>query len=375
MFASPPLETLAARSRHIFAVMFRLLGDCVLATPSLDALKQHNPDVKITALVVDRFAPLFVGHPSIDELVVVPWRPRTREKWRIIRELRRRPFDAAINFHGNRTSGAYTWGGNCPRVGLADFALPRLFYSHRVDARAQWPDRQVSATAPLPPLHKVEYRFSLVRAMGVPGSPGPLTVPIADDARESIAAKLAADDLAHAPFVVMHVAAAQPPKIWPAEHFAAVCWHLRRAHDLPVIVTTGPGESPLIAGLMAELGREPLAAREWLRHYANLSLPELAALLSRAYLYVGTDSGPTHIAAAVGCPSVVVYGPTEPAIWHPWRVPFRAVSIPKACRPCKFVRECPLGEGPTPSCIAGVTADAVQRACDELMAHLAAIRE
>lgn len=367
-------EFVAQRAQFALAVVMRLLGDCVLSTPALDALKQHAPHLRLSVVMTQRVAPLFFGHPAIDELIVVPERPTTAQKWRLIRTWRRRAFDLGINFHGNRTSGAYTLGSRGVRVGMADFAFPRLFYTHRIPP----PSAVETQPAPSPvtakgAVHKVRYRFALVEALGVREAPGPLTVPIQPAAAERIDSWLTVRGLANGPFAVVQPTAAHPPKGWPAERFAVTCRHLWRTHRLPIVVTTGPNaEGRFFDGLARALSvmDGDSGQEKWLWHLPAAPLPELAAMLARATLYLGTDTGPTHIAAAVGCPSVAVYGPTEPGTWHPWGVRCRTVSVPKPCRPCKFTSECPLGEGHFPSCMGGISSDLVIAACDDLLAEL-----
>ncbi|MGE0433406.1 MAG: glycosyltransferase family 9 protein [Planctomycetota bacterium] len=355
----------AAEATNIVAVVVRMLGDAVIATPSLDAVKRWKPDARLTVVIGQRIAPLFEHHPSIDSLIVVRDRPAWRHKAAAMREIASRQFDLALNFHGGPTSGWYAWAVNGPRIGIDGYSM-YLIHHHLADVAQHWPGRSpIEGALEGNPLHKVEYRFTVARAAGVPGEPGPLSVPIPDDAKQRVADRLAADGVEPGSLVVVQPTATAPPKQWATARFADLCEHIAR-QGLELVITTGPGEDAVFERL-----RGFVPDRIRLLHYSSLPLPEFAALASFARIYAGNDTGPSHIAAAAGCPCLVMFGPIPTSTWRPWGVPHRAVSVRAWCSPCNFHKTCPRDEGPHPHCIANITTDMVRAAFDELLAATA----
>ena len=352
----------AAEATNIVAVVVRMLGDAVIATPSFDAIKRWKPDARLTVIVSRRIAPLLEGHPSIDSVMTVRDRPYWQHKASAMRDVAREKFDLALNFHGGPTSGWYAWAVKGPRIGLTGYSM-YLIHHHLADPADHWPGRTPEGSREGNPLHKVEYRFTVARAAGVPGEPGPLSVRIPDDARERMAARLKSDGVEPGSFVIVQPTATAPPKQWATARFADLCEHIC-ARGLQPIITTGPGEEAVYDRL-----RGFVPDRLRLLHYHSLPLPDFAALATFARVYAGNDTGPSHIAAAAGCACLVVFGPIAPGTWKPWGVPHRAVSVGAWCSPCNFKKTCPRDEGPHPHCIANVTTDMVRDAFDELLAE------
>jgi ADP-heptose:LPS heptosyltransferase len=157
------------------------------------------------------------------------------------------------------------------------------------------------------------------------------------------------------PYAVVHPSALMSTKRWEATRFAAVARDIA-SKDLTIVLTAGPGEeshalevAQHIEGTVILLG---------------LSIPELAELIRGARLYVGNDSGPMHLAAAVGTPIVAVWGSSDSRRWRPWGVEHRVVQNPFECNPCPGYR-CLVA--PSPLCIESVTVDQVSTAAEELL--------
>ncbi len=259
---------------RIAVIRLRSLGDCVLTTPAISLLKQFRPDLQIAVVVEDVFAPVFSGNPDIDRILA----PKLSEVSRFRPEL-------AVNLHGG---GGSAWLALLSRAGLrAGFAHFRFgpIYNVRIP-RAQAilnVDRTV---------HTAEHLASAMFLLGVPQ-------------REIPRASLFATPVPRQrQYGVIHPMASAPDKTWEFPNFLAVAEHMERNLGLEPVFIAGPGES--------------LVAFDRYTCVCGAALEEVKSLLAGAALFVGNDSGPAHMAAAFGLPVVVLFGPSNPAIWGPW---------------------------------------------------------
>ncbi|HEX8069139.1 MAG TPA: glycosyltransferase family 9 protein [Pyrinomonadaceae bacterium] len=324
-FSSSPAPLAPARwdwraVRHVLVVRLRSIGDTVLATPALDALRRFLPDARIDLLLEDWVAPLLAGFDAVDEIITVA-PGSTRARINVARRLRAARYDVAYNLHGGTTATLLVRASGARyRVGYADYQYGFL-YNHLAPPSAElWQKPQT---------HSAEQQLALVGWTGVPVTdrpPARLVVTPAADA--SVGAKLRAAGHAGAqPFALVHPAAAFDSKQWAAENFARVVEHLA-ARGLNAVAVAAPHERQVLARLR-ELTNTRLVTCD------DLALPELVALAARARLFVGNDSGVAHIAAAVGTPAVVVFGSSNVAHWHPWtRAPWAVVREEMPCAPC-----------------------------------------
>jgi ADP-heptose:LPS heptosyltransferase len=193
-------------------------------------------------------------------------------------------------------------------------------------------------------------------------------MPVDVRARARVASHLAAAGVRTAErLIVMHVSAGNPFRRWPEPSFAQVAARLAEDPNTAVIVTAGPSDKDA-AGRVVASGRERLGAGgARIVEGGDLPLPELRALVDRAALYIGGDSGPLHIAAASRVPIVALYGPTLPVRSHPWRsasLPSEAVDAGELpCRPCDQ-RVCAPGDF---RCLTRIRPDAVVDAAEHLL--------
>jgi heptosyltransferase-3 len=268
------LERLPSGSR-IAVIRLRSLGDCVLTTPALALLKAHRPDLRVGLVVEPRFAALFEGSPDVDDILppvasaLANWHPRM-----------------VLNFHGGSRSMWLTAACRAAiRAGFAHHAYSFL-YTAKIP-RAQeilGEERKV---------HTAEHLASAMFWLGVPR---------ADIPRARLGGGPAPPAEAYA---VLHPFASQPGKTWPAERFLTVAEHLRDQAGLEPVFLAGPADDPSVFAKF--------------RVIRDASLAEVKGLMAGAQLFIGNDSGPAHIAAAFGVPVVVLFGPSDPAHWSPWK--------------------------------------------------------
>ena len=320
----------------ILLVRLRQIGDVVFTTPAIRGLRHRFPEAHLSYVVEPAAAPVVETNTALDQVIVAPRGRGFRGLRRDIAlggRLRRERFDIAIDFHGGPRASLLTWLSRAPvRIGY-DVAGRRWMYTNIVDR-----PRDLRAR------HSVENQWDLLGPLGI-ARPSPEAFPVEmaprPDVTERLAARLAmagvsADDR----LVIIHVSAGNPFRRWPVDSFAAVAAGLVTRHrKIRVIVTSGPSEHEA-AGQVIAHARQSLQAdtRSRVLDCGDFSLTELRALVDRASLYIGGDSGPMHIAATSHVPMISLYGPTLPARSAPWRAagwPSVAVEVQGLeCRPC-----------------------------------------
>jgi heptosyltransferase III len=307
------------------------MGDCLLLTSPIRALKEQFPGFLISVLVEARFSGSFSRNPDIADIIVA------RNKFRTAARLATRRFDMVVNLHGGPTSGIYTRLARGVRIG-------REHYPHRTLYDALAPSPELSA-------HTVESTMALFHWLGLRAGATPgLRFEV-----HSVEAARIREKVPDASYAVIHPAALMQTKRWPAPRFSELA-HRLSAYGLRIVVTAGPGEEAYAVQVAERINGAVVLL--------GLSIPELAELIRGARLYVGNDSGPLHLAAAVGTPVVAVWGSSESRRWHPWKVPHRVVQNPFECNPCPGYR-CLVADSPL--CIESVSVDQVAAAAEELL--------
>ena len=351
---------------RILVVRLRQIGDVVFTTPALTALRRHFPDAILTYLVEPAAAPVLAGNHCIDELIIAP-RGRglagLRAEYALIQRLRRRRFDVVLDFHGGPRASLLTWLSGAPsRIGY-DVVGRGWMYSTVVDR-----PRRLRAR------HSVENQWDLLTPLGLGPADRdayPVTMALDAAAARRVDARLSAAGVsAEHRLIVMHVSAGNPFRRWPVPAFASVAARLATDDDRHrIVVTSGPSEREAATAVIAA-ARASLAGGSAAHVLAcgEFSLVELRALVERAALYVGGDSGPMHVAATSHVPMVSLYGPTLPARSAPWRAalwPAEAVEVQGlSCRPCEQ-RVCVPGDF---RCLTQIAPDDVVQAARRALA-------
>lgn len=306
--------------RKVLVIRLRSIGDTVLATPALFALKRFLPHAEIHLLLEDWVAPLLTGFPYVDDIITIRQGSAT-DRARIVRRLRQAKYDVVYNLHGGTTSTLLTRAsGARHRVGYAAYQYGRL-HNHAAPPAAKLWGREK--------LHSVEQQLALIGWTGIPVTDRPPTrLGQTDEAAASIGTRLeAAAVRAGQRLVLIHPAAAFDTKRWAIENFAKL-GPVLTDHGFSIVAIAAPHEEPLV-NTLKELAPVPIVG------FTDLSLPEITALAARASLFVGNDSGIAHMAAAVGTPAVVVFGSSNVNHWGPWATaPSTTVLEEMDCQPC-----------------------------------------
>jgi heptosyltransferase-2 len=327
------------------------LGDAVMTTPALAAVREGFPDARIVLLARPLVAELLRRHPDVDEVMVFE-APGRHEgalgRLRLAGELRRRRFDGALLLQN-----------------AFDAAL--IAFLGRIPERAGYPTdgRRILLTLPVPltpailERHEVEYYLCLIDGLGIPRPvPASLKLAVAEEEREAMGARLASLGIGRgAPILAVNPGAAYgSAKRWYPDRFADVADTLSGEWNARVVVVGSTAEAPLAGEIEAAMRRPPvnLAGKTTVR--------ELMALLSLSSFLVTNDSGPMHIAAALGVPLVAVFGPTDWRRTSPWSPLAKVVRVEIDCSPCRR-RVCDRGH----ECMLGVTPRMVVDAARQLL--------
>ena len=304
--------------RKVLVVRLRSIGDTVLATPSLFALKRFLPNAQVDILVEDWVAPVLDNHPHVDNVIGLE-RGGFMTRARVARELRAANYDVVYNLHGGTTATFLTRAtGARHRVGFKSYQYGQLHNHQAPSPLLIWEQQKT---------HSVEQQLALLGWTGVPVTDRPRTsLGISPKAAETVDRLLNQAGLSEQNIALIHPAAAFATKQWAAQNFARVVEFLAKRGFTSVAIAA-PNEQALLEQLRSESSVDVVTFA--------LSLPEVTALAARSQLFVGNDSGIAHIAAAVGTPSVVVFGSSNIAHWRPWNTaPAEVVFEEMPCQPC-----------------------------------------
>ncbi|MCL2330086.1 MAG: lipopolysaccharide heptosyltransferase II [Phycisphaerae bacterium] len=308
------------------------------ALPVLNGLRQRYPHAKISWMVASSCAGLLEGRPDLDEIIRFDRKRygllgrNPLASWEFItfvRDLHARKFDLVLDLQGLFRSGFLTlMTGARTRVGFANAReLATIFYNHRVPV-------------PNPEIHAVKRNYLFSRLLGFDDIPIAFNLPIRPDARESVRQLLADHGLSpNSNYLVVGPGTRWETKQWPTEHFSAAITRIHRELSLPIVLTGMPEEREIAdrvatgssAGIINIAGKT--------------SLPQMIALIADARAVLMHDSGPMHLATALGKPMVAIYGPTSPARTGPYGRADTVARLDLPCSPCylKKISECPHG--------------------------------
>ena len=337
----------AAAMERVLIVKLGALGDIVHAFPVAAALRRARPAARIDWLVSPKHRAILDLVPVIDRrLEMIDSRTLG-----VIREMRRNRYDVALDLQGLIKSAFLARASGARRVvGFASHyvrePLARLFYTETHDPGGGGMYHEDES-------HVVLTNLGLLEPLGLRLGDSPPEFPI--DVVHSAVAQHVVESTGGR-YAIINVGAAWPNKRWPPSRFAAVASALRVVHGLPSVVLWGPGEEPLAR----EVADRSSGAATLL---PQTSIADVAALARRACLFVTGDTGPAHIAGALGTPIVGIYGPTRPSRNGPWSAGDVTVSRADVCQ-CHHLRECRLKM----MCLEDIQVDEVMAAIERRLA-------
>jgi lipopolysaccharide heptosyltransferase II len=314
---------------RILVIQTRYVGDTLLITPVLDGLRHAFPETPVTALVAKGSEAVLMRHPAVDEILRLDPSSSLRAQARFLLDIRRRKFDLSIDLTRSDRSAIAGYASGAPlRVGYAFGRLiqDRLFYN--------LPTQTGQAGQRI--VHKIDEHLNLLRSLGLtPISDAP-TLHLSGEEIWQAEARMKQERFDR-PFVLFHPGARRWYKSWPPEFFSALGDRIARETEMPVVWVGGPSDIETVRRIRSGMTcpSVDLAGR--------MTLREMAGIMKLGSVCVVNDSGPMHIAAAVGTPTVALFGLTDPARWGPRGPTHRIISRDCPCRPFGHRRECDQG--------------------------------
>lgn len=316
---------------RVLVIKLRHHGDVLLTSPIFSVLKNRAPHLELDALVYRDTADMLRLHPAIKQVHTIDrdWKKlgifsQIKAEWSLLQTLRQRQYDLVLHLT-EHPRGAWL-----KRLLGAPYGVAR-----RLGARGRFWQKSFShffvTPAPGVKRHTVEVHLDALRRIGIQPVPDEkrLVLVPGEAAEQRISALLAQQALEGEAFVHIHPTSRWFFKTWPPENMASLITTLSQK-GYRIVLTAAPDqrEMALVDQINAQL-EQPIVNLA-----GQLTLKELAALTARAKLFIGVDSVPMHIAAAMGTPTVAIFGPSGEWEWGPWQVPHRLVMSNMICRPC-----------------------------------------
>lgn len=333
---------------RLLLVKLSSLGDVIHTLPTLEALRSLYPEAHITWLVEEAQAPVLTGHPALDEVWPLPrLRPGKgrflsdlRDSLNMARRVREQPFDLVIDLQGLLKSAVWVALTRSPRK-LGYDRTRELSYLALSERLAPYD----------PEAHAVWRYLNVARSLGAPAQTPRfrLGLPLSANLSHLLPPETAQ------PLAVVHPGARWPTKLWPASRWAQLAGWLARDKGFRVVLTGSSGDRELARKIVAQ------TALPLLNLAGRTSLAELAAVLKKAQLAVTTDTGPMHLAAALGTPVAALFGPTAPWRTGPFGEGHEVVRLALDCSPC-FQRRCP-----EPRCLLELPVPQAQAAVEKIL--------
>jgi heptosyltransferase II len=320
------------------------IGDAVMTTPAMGALRSAFPSAVIVVAAHSRLADLFRPHPYCDDVRVYDRQGQHRGLAGLVRfaaELRRERFDLAILFQNAAEAAILAWLAGIPKRAGYCTDLRRLWLTHSVPVGAD--ERR---------LHHTRYYRHMLAALGIEGGDGALRLACGLEERQWAEAALGPGR-----WLAIHPGATYgSAKRWPPERFAAVADQLAARYQARIVLVGGAD--------VADAGRSIEESMTHRPHnlVAMTSLRQLMAVIERCDLLVTNDSGPMHVGAALGVPIVAIFGPTDHTTTSPLTSQCRIVRQPADCAPC-LKRHCPTDH----RCMLAITVNDVLQAAVDLL--------
>ena len=341
---------------NILIVKLSAIGDVIHTLPSLTALRKLYPEAHITWVVEEAAAGLVKNHPLLNAVLISrrkSWikylrkgefsRP-LREMRAFLRELRKRPYDLVIDFHGLLKSAVIVLlSGGKRKLGYNSLQeLSGLFYNEKIPEDMN--------------KHAVDRYLDFPRFLGAKIAKAQFILPSDNSAQARIQSLLEKYHLENKKFIAVNPVAYWETKLWDDEKFAGLADLIKTKLNMEVVFTGSEKESIEKITTRMQAKAVNLAG--------ETTLPELAYLYQKALLLVTTDSGPMHLAAAVGTPVVALFGPTDPQRTGPYGDGHVIIRIDLPCSPC-LRKECP-----TTKCMQDILPEQVLAAIKERLRGL-----
>ena len=363
MTSPPPAIRDPESIRRILVRANNWIGDVVMISPALKSLREAYPWARIEAVSLPGLAGCFAGHPWVDGVVVYDPKGRDRGPLGFLKmasELRRNRYDLAVLFQKAFGAALMARLAGVPRRVGFDTDRRKLLLTHAIPE-----------TDRLRRIHHVEYFLEVARAAGcaVDGLPRRVYFTL-DQADRDFASHLLlrAGAARFALLAAFAPAASKAPRAWHAERFAALAGELVQRRNAGIVVVGGPADREAARPILEAAGVAGIDA------VGSSTVRQMAALIERCGLFVGNDSGPMHVAAALDVPVLALFGPGTPSKTAPYMRAERYIALTNnvACSPCRqdFFRECEPSAANKPMCLETISIRQASAALDQLLGRV-----
>jgi len=330
--------------KKILIIRLRRIGDIIMTTPAISALRKGFPNAFISYVVEKPYRELVEGHPELDKVIVLERKQGIRDFFRLIRSIRKEKYDVVLDFHGG------------PRASLITLlSKAKLKIGYRIKYRNFIYHIKLARRPEEGQLHSVESHINFVRALGVDvKSPPPLSLPHArKEEAEKVKKILKENGLEGYKIITIHISAGNEFRDWGTDNWIKLIDLLAKRPDVKIVLI-GANEDKEAEEEILKKSKDST-----LSQVGKLNLREVRELISQSSLFVGPDSGPMHIAASTSTPIVALFGPTLPANFSPWQAKASLIEKEFECRPCKQ-RECVYKDF---RCLRSITPEEAYQAC------------
>lgn len=345
-------DHLSPAPERILLVRLSAIGDVIHGLPALNALRDAFPRAFIAWVVEGGSAELLEGHPALDQVIHLPrrWWQSLEQVRALRRTLGEHRFDSTVDLQCLTKSALVAWLSGAPRrLGAGGKSGREL---------SKWFNNVLT---PVSAGHVIEHYLGILQPLGIQSPQVRFDLPERADDREFAIESLEEAGLAADEFAVLNPGAGWPSKLWPAERYGALAQRLARLHGLASLaVWGGPDELPLAERIVATSGGHAVLA-------PATSLRQLASVMRRAALFVGSDTGPTHLAVAVGTPTISLHGVS--------RAEWCGAYGPRSLRLQAYFDDGSSRQRRTADnrAMRALTVDDVSRGCSELLARVGGV--
>ena len=287
------------RPKRILITQLRRIGDVLMCTPAIRALRKHYPESFIAFLTEKESASLLTENPYLNELIILDKGKYKNPMYMMkkVGELRKRSFDLIIDFFGN------------PRSAWICF-LSRAKYRLGPDLEGRGTLYNLKMPSNSQPKYAAQTRLDDLQILGIESNDKKLDLFLSEKSKEFAKLFFERNKLSETDFIISVSATARRHfNRWPSERYAKICDWLISEHNAKVILVWGPGEKEFVERM------KQLTKKDVLISEATPTLQELGAILERCDLHIGNDNGTKHIAVAVGLPTITIYGPHSHISW------------------------------------------------------------
>ncbi len=334
---------------RFLVIRLSAIGDVVRTIPAVKGLRERYPAAYIAWLVEEKSSDILFDSPYIDRVILFPRAQLVRNPGPakgFVQELRRERFDTVLDFHGIFKSGL---------LALLSGAEDRIGFARRYTKEFNFLFINRAVVPPGERISRFERNISLVESLGAVPSNLDVEIVVPDEVKRDVEKMLEPFDRSK-PLVAIHPTTSRPFKHWESANYAKVADRLLTDGVAQVIVTCGPGEEESARKVLSKMKSGPVPL------VRNRSLREYAWLVKQADVYFGADTGPMHIASAMGTPVVAMFGPTDPVVNGPYRQPHRVLYKDLSCSPCKE-RHCSRNL----ECMTGITVEETYNAIVDML--------